>query len=154
MTRGRFRWLGPNIAVAAQLTREDFVDAAAQGFKTVVNNRPDGEAPDQITSEDAREAAANANLQYAHLPVVSGGMTLSDVAAFNELVGNIQGPILAYCRSGTRSCHLWALSAARELEPDEVIERAAAAGYDLSGQRPLLAKIHDDELASGGSQPQ
>jgi uncharacterized protein (TIGR01244 family) len=40
--------------------------------------------------------------------------------------------VLAFCRSGTRSTTLWALSQAGKLPAHEIIAQAARAGYDMS----------------------
>jgi uncharacterized protein (TIGR01244 family) len=50
-----------------------------------------------------------------------------------------EGPILAYCRSGTRSTFLWALAAAKQGEDPDTITRAAMqAGYDISPIRAMV----------------
>ena len=147
MSRPDFRQIAPDFWVAPQLEEGDFVAAAALGVRTVINNRPDGEAPDQLPHGGAEAAARAAGLDYAFVPVVSGGLRQEDVDAFGRVVASGQGPFLAYCRSGTRSTHLWALDAAQRLPPEAVIAAAARAGYDLTGLRPLLQRIH----AAGGA---
>ena len=91
-------------------------------------------------------AAREAGLDYVHVPVPSGGMQPGHLQAFRQAVDRHDGPFLAYCRSGTRSCHLWAFAAARTRSADAVIESAAAAGYDLSGSTPLLERIAAEGL--------
>lgn len=136
-----FKKLADGFYVAAQLQPDDFAEAKALGIKTVINNRPDGEATDQLPDALARAEAELAGLAYRFVPVVSGGIFPDHVAQFAEAVDASEGPILAYCRSGTRSTNLWALQAARQLPPDEIIEAAAGAGYDVSGLRPMLDQI-------------
>ncbi len=136
-----FKKLADGFYVAAQLQPDDFAEAKALGIKTVINNRPDGEATDQLPDALARAEAELAGLAYRFVPVVSGGIFPDHVAQFAEAVDASEGPILAYCRSGTRSTNLWALQAARHLAPDEIIEAAAGAGYDVSGLRPMLDQI-------------
>lgn len=131
MQDGRFHQVEPGVWVAPQLERADFAAAAAMGIRTVINNRPDGEAADQLADSEARAAVEAAGLAYLFVPVVSGAMTADDVAAFGEAVDRADAPILAYCRSGTRSCFLWAFSAARRQPPEAVVKAAAAAGYDV-----------------------
>ncbi|MBL8551950.1 MAG: TIGR01244 family phosphatase [Hyphomonadaceae bacterium] len=127
----------PDFAVAGQLTEADFARAKAAGFRAVVNNRPDNEAPGQMTSADARRAAEAAGLAYFDLPVT--GSTLRDgVAAAQAAFGAADGPVLAYCRTGTRSISLWALTQAGKRPADEIIGLGRAAGYDLSALRPAL----------------
>jgi uncharacterized protein (TIGR01244 family) len=148
MTEERFRRLNDRVYVAPQLVPEDFAAARAAGVRTVVNNRPDGEAPDQLDSAEAERLATEAGLDYVHIPVPLGGLTGEMAEAFGRTLAESQGPLLAYCRSGTRSCTLWAIAAAGRGEPVEgVIATAGRAGYDLAGARPMLER----SAATGGS---
>ncbi len=133
--------LDENFFVAPQITPDDVAPIKAAGVRTIINNRPDGEAPDQPTGESVRAAAEALGLAYAEVPVVSGGIFPDHIAAMADAVANNVGPYLAYCRSGTRSCYLWAFLAARQRPADEVIETAAEAGYDVAGAAPLLHRI-------------
>lgn len=143
MDRGRFHKVGRDgFFVAPQLAADDFAAAAAAGIRTVINNRPDGEAPDQLTDAEARALATAAGLAYVHVPVISGGIGPEALAAFAEALETTPGPYLAYCRSGTRSCYLWGLEAVRRHPPEAVIADAAAAGYDLAPALPLMRRIH------------
>lgn len=138
-----FRHVTPNFAVASQLTAADFARAAALGFKAVVSNRPDGEAPDQLPDASARAAAEAAGLTYHALPF-KGAPTPGIVAEMTALLeANRAGPVLAYCRTGTRSITAWAMSQALSgaRGPDELIALAAGAGYDLSGTRGALERL-------------
>jgi uncharacterized protein (TIGR01244 family) len=81
---------------------------AAAGYKSVIINRPDYEGgPDQPTAAQVSQAALNAGLQVEYQPVVSGAMTAADVTRFSELLKTLPGPVLAYCRSGTRCTNLY-----------------------------------------------
>lgn len=125
-------------AVAPQLRPEDFAEVKALGFRTVINNRPDGEAPGQMTSAEAEAAAKAAGLAYVHAPF-EGQPTEEAVAA----AANSAGPALAFCRSGTRSVRTWALAQATtgRMPPDDIIRSARNAGYDLSPLKGLLQKL-------------
>lgn len=129
-----------DFAVAPQIALEDLPAIKAAGYATIINNRPDGEAPDQPTSDEIAAQARELGLEYRYVPVVSGGLTMEDVAAFGAALEETPKPALAYCRSGTRSCTVWALSQKGEAPADEIMERAAQAGYDLSGVRPYLER--------------
>lgn len=136
------RKVADDFAVAPQIAHEDFAEIAAAGFKFIVNNRPDGEAHDQITSVDAQRAAEAVGLTYAYIPVV-GAPNLSNVHALAEALSKIEGPTLAYCRSGTRSITLWALTQAKmgALAPGQAVSAAETAGYDLHHLEPVLAEL-------------
>jgi len=102
------RPVAPDVCVATQLTPEVMAEAAAMGFKSVVNNRPDFEhGPDQPTSAQMAAAAAAAGLQYRHLPVDGGYQSPEEIAAFKALLAELPRPILAFCRSGARSTRLY-----------------------------------------------
>lgn len=134
----QFKKLSDDFYVAPHLEAADFARAAALGIKTVINNRPDEELTEQVHDAEARAAALAAGLDYAYVPVPTGAFGQDHVRAFRAAVDAHQGPFLAYCRSGTRSCHLWAFTAVRELPVDYVIAAAAEAGYDLA---PAAAAI-------------
>lgn len=100
--------LTSDFAVAPQLGPEDMASVAAAGYKSVIINRPDFEGgADQPTAEVVSAAARAAGLQVVYQPVVSGGMTPSDVTRFTELLNTLPTPILAYCRTGTRCSVLY-----------------------------------------------
>jgi uncharacterized protein (TIGR01244 family) len=100
--------LSPDFSVAPQLAPEAMAQAAALGFKSIINNRPDFEGgPDQPTSASMAAAAAAAGLQYRHLPVQGGYQSPEEIAAFQVLLAELPKPILAFCRSGARSTKLF-----------------------------------------------
>lgn len=109
-------FLTPDFAVAPQLTPEQVAALAAQGIRSVVNNRPDNESPGQPPERALREAAQGANLEYEFLPVDSAHITAQDVAQFAELLKRLPKPMVAFCRSGTRSGRLFQ-AAMRQLQP-------------------------------------
>jgi uncharacterized protein (TIGR01244 family) len=133
-----FRRLTDEFYVAPQLSAEDFAAARAQGIRTVINNRPDGESPDQLADEEARKAAEAAGLDYVYAPTPTGGMTEEHVEAMRAAIAAHEGPFLAYCRSGTRSCHLWAFASARDMPAEDIVTAAAGAGYDLEPAKAML----------------
>ncbi|MCA1766904.1 MAG: TIGR01244 family phosphatase [Idiomarina sp.] len=130
--------LSPFISVSPQISSDDVGVAASMGFKTIVCNRPDNESEEQVNSDTIRQAANKNGLSFEHLPVVSGQITDTDVEAFQSLMQKAQGPVLAYCRTGTRSCSLWALAEAQHLTPRVILETAQQAGYDISGQQSRI----------------
>ena len=100
--------LSPDLSVAPQLGPEAMAAAAHAGYKSVINNRPDFEGgPDQPTSAAVQAAAEAAGLVYAFLPVAPNHQTPEEIARFAELMATLPKPILAYCRSGTRSGKLF-----------------------------------------------
>lgn len=134
--------LTPDISVAPQIAPADCVTARAQGFTAIINNRPDGEAPGQPTAAEMRSAAEAAGLRYADIPVDQTGMGMAQIEAMAAELAAAGGPVLAFCRSGTRSANLWALAAALGgTDPATIIAAAATGGYDVSGMAPTLQRL-------------
>ena len=131
--------------VSDQLKDERFAKrAASYGIKTVICNRPDGEAPDQPSFEQVK-AWLNANgiEQVIYMPVVMDGITDETLDHFQATVANSEAPIMAYCRTGTRSSMLWALNQARRgVEVNSLIKAASLANIDLEPQRHRLEAIY------------
>jgi uncharacterized protein (TIGR01244 family) len=121
-------------AVAPQLAPEDMAEVARLGYRLIVNNRPDDEAAGQPTSDDVHTAAEAAGLGYVHIPVDAASGP-NEVAAVREAVEAAEGPVLAFCRSGTRSITYWARGQAQSgaRSRDELVRLGREAGYDLSG---------------------
>lgn len=126
-------------SVSPQIGVGDVARAAAAGFRTIINNRPDGETGDQTNGAEIKAAAEAAGLTYRHLPF-TGPPPPAVVAETAMLLDQAPGPVLAYCRTGTRSIMAWGMAQALEgaLSPDEIIAKAAEAGYDLGGARGAL----------------
>lgn len=109
--------LTPDFAVSPQLATNDFAPLAQQGFKTVINNRPDGEGGGaQPTSPEMERAATVAGLHYVYLPVVSGSITPEQVQAMHKVLISAPKPTLAFCRSGARSAQMFGLAQALGVE--------------------------------------
>ncbi len=128
------------VSVAPQISPEDVAAAKAQGFATIVNNRPDGESPDQPPGAAIAAACAAAGIDYVAIPIDHTGFNLDQVEAMAGALA--KGPVLAFCRSGTRSCNLWALAAAKQGgEPAEIVAAAGEGGYNVAGLLPLLKQL-------------
>lgn len=129
----QIRRVTDTFSVAPQIGPEDVADIAAAGFKTLVANRPDGEGGiDQPRMGQIRAEAEAHGLQFVALPF-SGAPTPEIVDQFSQIVNELPQPIIAYCRTGTRSITAWALLHGGQGMADEIVDAAAGAGYDLSG---------------------
>ena len=134
-----FRKLDETISVAGQITPDDVAQAAAQGFTFVINNRPDEEQPGQPAAAEIEAAAKAAGLGYRAIPITHAGFSENQVSAMQEALEAAPGPVLAFCRSGTRSTLVWALARARMGDDSGTLEaKAQAAGYDLTPIRAFL----------------
>ena len=131
-----FRRVDDHLSVSPQITAAEVAEAKARGFTTIVNNRPDGEVPDQPSSAEIEAAAKAAGLAYAHIPV-RGMPTPEQVEQNRQAILGSQGPVLAFCRTGTRCINTWSIGerlAGRDR--DELVRIGADAGYDLSNVLP------------------
>jgi uncharacterized protein (TIGR01244 family) len=133
-----FRDVTPRFAASPQISLDDVEIAAKEGFKAIICNRPDGEDNGQLSAGDIEAACTAQGLSFTHIPV-SGAMSQIQIEQMAAALEAANGPVLAYCRSGTRSTNIWAMAMATNGEDGEALVAAAArAGYDLSGLLPSL----------------
>ena len=130
------RPLTDGYAVSPQIRPEDAEAIAAAGYRTVICNRPDAEVPSEVQADAVGAAVRAAGMSFVVLPVTHDTLP-RHVEALRKALED--GPTLAYCASGTRSTLVWALGQAGTMPVDEIVERAARAGYDISGLRPALS---------------
>ena len=124
--------INDHVSVSPQIRPEDVKAIKALGFAAIVNNRPDGESPDQPVGAEIEKAAHEAGLSYHFIPLGREGVTPGMIEQTKEVLEGSTGPVFCYCRSGTRSTTLWALSQAGKAPASDIISAAAHAGYDMS----------------------
>ena len=139
------RTLSPQFAVSPQITPQDIPALKAQGYRAIIANRPDGEGADQPTFAEIEAAAHAAGMHARYIPISGGVVGDDDVEAFRSALRAMPGPVLAYCRSGTRSATLWSLAQADDMPMPQILAATSTAGYDLSG---VVRRI-----ANGGRTP-
>ena len=132
--------LTPNVTAVPQPSVDDIAELADRGYRSIIGNRPDGEAPDQPAWKELKAAALARGMEAVHIPVVASKIGEADVRAFREALERLPKPIAAFCRTGTRSTLLWALANEASLTVDERIQIAAKDGYDLEPFRALLTQ--------------
>ena len=131
-----FRRVTDRLSVSPQITVEEVAEAKAKGFTMVVNNRPDHEVEGQPTSAEIEAAAKAAGLAYVHIPV-RGMPTREQVEANRAAIEDSEGPVLAFCRTGTRCINTWSIGERLAGgDRDELVRIGAQAGYDLSQVLP------------------
>lgn len=138
------RSLTPALAVTEQITAANVAAIADAGYRTIVCNRPDGESEDQTAYIEIEQAAVARGLQVYCLPVISGQVQDDQAVQMAQVLKALPEPVLAYCRTGTRSVVLWALAEAGKREVDEILHIAERAGYDLSVMRGRLEALAND----------
>ncbi|MDV7143509.1 TIGR01244 family sulfur transferase [Tropicimonas sp. TH_r6] len=125
-------------AVSPQITPEDIPAIAAAGFRRIICNRPDEEVVDGLRSEHVRLAAEAAGLEFVAIPLAQGDSFSSDIIRQRDAIADAEGPVLAYCASGTRSTIVWMFLSARSQPVGDLLECANRAGYPLAALRPQL----------------
>jgi uncharacterized protein (TIGR01244 family) len=134
--------LGPELSVAGRLDRADIDALAGAGVRTIINNRPDEEDLGQLPAAEARRIAEAHGITYHHIPITTATLSGADVTAFAAVLRNAPAPIIAHCRSGTRSALLWALARMREgAEPLSLIAEAAKHGIDIASLPAIAARL-------------
>jgi len=137
--------ISEQLSVSPQILADDLKGLADQGFRSVICNRPDGEGADQPVFQEIEAAAETAGLEARYVPVTAGKVRDDDVEAFASAMRELPKPVLAYCRTGTRSATLWSLSEANSRPLADILAATAAAGYDMAG----VAR----RIANGGRTP-
>lgn len=130
--------LSPNVSVSSQISVSEARAAGDNGFRSIIGNRPDGEAPNQPSWADIAAAASEAGLETRHIPVSGNAIDQAAVAEFAQALETMPKPVLAYCGSGRRSATLWALSNNGSLTAEERIRTGKRAGFDFE---PLRARM-------------
>lgn len=136
-------FLTPHFAVTGALGRDDLANVAAQGFKSVLSNLPDGELRQHPSAAEEAELAGRAGLAFRHVPAIKSEIFGDQVVeGVSEALAALQGPILAHCASGIRSAIAWAAAAARSQPADCVLAALKGAGFELAAMREELEDQH------------
>ena len=126
------------LAVGEVPNAEQIAILAKAGFRSVINNQPDGEV-DRFPGSIALGAdAAKAGLGYVYAPIVSRTPSAEELSAFNRALRDLPSPIYAFCYSGARSAAAAAFAQAANGESDDVIRDFARAGFDIQALKPWL----------------
>jgi sulfide:quinone oxidoreductase len=127
------RTITAGLSVSPQITAADVQAVADHGFRAIICNRPDGEGMDQPNFEEIEIAAKALGLEARYLPITAGKVQDADAVAFGRMLTELPGPVLAYCRTGTRSATLWSLAVARDKPVADILAATKSAGYDMGG---------------------
>ena len=124
------RELDDKVLVSGQIRPDEVATLRTQGVTLIINNRPDGEEPDQPLGVEIEEAAAAAGIDYRSVPIIRG-IGPADADAMRDAISSSPGKVFAFCRSGTRSALAWALAKNDEgMARDEIEQRLISAGVD------------------------
>lgn len=133
------RFITDDYAVSPQITQAAMAQLAEMGFTDVICNRPDEENGPDEQHGPMQDAAEAAGLKFHYLPLVhSSLLETRNADAQRAVIEGAEGKVFAYCASGNRSSVVWALGQAGQMPASDIVDKAAAAGYDLSQLRPML----------------
>lgn len=134
--------LAPGLTAAGALSADNIEALAASGVKTIINNRPDNEDPGQLPADEARKLCTAHGIAYHHIPFVAATLTKADIDAFEKVLMTGSHPMVAHCRSGTRSTMVWALTRMRQGDdPAALVALGAKNGVDIAALPALAAKL-------------
>lgn len=100
----KIREINQRFSVSDQVQLMDLETIAAQGFKGIVNFRPDSESGEaQPTSDALASKAASQGMAYAHIPVQPNQIQPQHLTKLEQFIATNNGPILGFCRTGNRA---------------------------------------------------
>jgi uncharacterized protein (TIGR01244 family) len=139
--------IAPDLFAAAQVDRAAIAEIAASGARTLINNRPDGEEPGQLSAAEAQAEAERLGLTYIHIPVTASSIALGDVEAMQQALATAPKPVVMHCRTGTRSTLLWAAGEVRAGRADiaTLVADAGAKGFQIPSLPGLVVRLREDE---------
>ncbi|AMP01141.1 pyridine nucleotide-disulfide oxidoreductase family protein [Collimonas arenae] len=100
-----------SFSTTSQICREDLIDIAAAGYKSVICNRPDNEDGGRhVSSSELAVACASAGLAFSYLPAHATHIDKEHGEALRALLAEMPGPTLAFCRTGNRSTNIFRMA--------------------------------------------
>jgi uncharacterized protein (TIGR01244 family) len=134
------RRLTDDVSVSGQLKPADVKALKEKGFRTIVNMRPDGEAPDQTTYAQMQTAVIGAGLAYSYVPVKQGPISKISVEALGSSLSRLPEPVLLYSQAADRPARTWALAEASRkggldaAAIEQAVKSAGQSADDLASQ--------------------
>ena len=128
--------------VSPQPNVDDFGQYGDDGFDALINVRPDGEDADQPGNAKEKETARRAGIEYTFIPVTGASITEADVRAFQKAAAEVEGKVLAHCKSGTRALLLHVIGEVLDgrMERSDVLDFGRRRGFDLSAADTWLSR--------------
>ena len=137
--------LTDDVTVGSAMEAEDFTQAKAQGFASIINNRSVTDKNLTMTPDEEAKLSADNGMEYRHVPMTSGTLSVAAAREFGAALKDLPKPILAHCGGATRSATLWALAqAANGMNAEDILAVTGEAGFDLSKYAQLLRGIKED----------
>jgi len=132
------------IAVAPKRGNGDIEEVAKGGINLIINNRPDGESDDQMSSAEIEATARALGMDYVHIPVVPAQISDEQITAMAEAIKQAgDGYILATCRTGMRAMIIFALAQAKiGVKHEDLLGIAKTMGFDLIDHRERMIQLN------------
>ncbi|MDX2155283.1 MAG: TIGR01244 family sulfur transferase [Hyphomicrobiaceae bacterium] len=133
--------LSRHVDVRDQITIAEIGRLKADGYRAIISLRPDGEAADQPPSEAVRRAAEAEGLSFAYIPTPRSTIPDATVDELSRVLATADGPVLLYCRSGSRAARAWALAEASRQGGSSmpaIIEAVRGAGQRVDDLLPRI----------------
>lgn len=124
--------LNEQLAFAGQILPSDLKTLAEQGYQQLVCHRPDDEESGQPAITELQQTAEQLGISISYAPVADGQFTQTVLNTTQTALQRGQKTLL-FCRSGRRSCIVWAMLQIQQGENiDKILQQTAAIGYDIS----------------------
>jgi uncharacterized protein (TIGR01244 family) len=131
--------------ISGQITPAQVEELKAQGIRTIIDLRPDGEAADQPSSSAIEAAAREAGLGFSHVSVADDQASAAAVDAVSRAILRPDNPVLIYARSGRPATRAWALAEASRiggLDAEAIVAVANSASQPLDDlQERIIALV-------------
>ena len=109
-------------------------DISSLGITLIINNRPDYEEINQVSSEDLRVKAESLGIKFVDIPFSGNSLTKDKIINFSNLIKDNNKKSLFFCRSGARSAIIWGIASVLYLDSDieDIMCKISNIGYDSS----------------------
>jgi uncharacterized protein (TIGR01244 family) len=135
--------ISDNFSATGQVTPEQLQQAAAEGFKSVLNLRSPHE-PGFL--EDEQEKAQIVGLEYANVPLLPPDEHQNLTEEAIQQIENLPKPILLHCGAGGRATGIALIATAiqENLTYEQIVQKAAE--LHLSLEQPHLKQFLLDKF--------
>lgn len=127
-----FNAITSDFSVSGAISSGDMAKFKDLGISTVINNMPDSEVENGFTSEVAKAEAAAVGIGYIYMPANGASVMDQDVIdQFADVLLNARQPVIAHCKSGTRSAILWGMVSSQVTQPTDILDQLQSAGFEF-----------------------
>ena len=99
--------VAPQVYASGQLFEADLQLVAKQGVRSIVDTRPDKEAPGQPSFANLVKVAGELGIALVHFPVDPGPIGREVAEAFAEVCDELKRPLMVCSSTGGRATSIW-----------------------------------------------